>query len=101
MRPPYSTVLIACALITAPLASTAQTAAPADTKRAFLDRYLSCAEAPGDAARLACYDQLLLDIPAWIDNVDDPSQATRPTQVNGANYGAFFKIENLQDTSSH
>ena len=101
MRLPYFSVLIAVALMTAPLALTAQTSGTADTKRAFLDRYLSCAEAPGDAARLTCYDQLLLDIPAWIDNADDPSQATRPTQVNGANYGAFFKIENLQDTSSH
>ena len=46
-------------------------------KRAFLDRYLDCAEAPNAAARLRCYDDLLADIPDWLaepDTIPSPPQ---------------------------
>ena len=49
-----------------PAPAQGQTEDPTGVKRAFLDRYLDCAEAPDAAARLACYDALLLDIPAWL-----------------------------------
>lgn len=55
----------------------AQVADPTGIKRAFLDRYLDCAEAPGAAARLECYDALLVDIPAWLDEASD-SQRSLP-----------------------
>ena len=40
-------------------------------KRAFLDRYLDCAESATDALRLVCYDDLLVDIPEWLEAVDE------------------------------
>lgn len=54
---------------------------PTGIKRAFLDRYLDCAEAPGDAARLECYDALLLDIPAWLEDASDGLEQTPPSWV--------------------
>ncbi len=45
----------------------AQVYDPTGIKRCFLDRYLACAEAPSDAARLDCFDTLLADIPAWLE----------------------------------
>lgn len=52
-------------------AAAAQVQDSSGLKRAFLDRYLDCAEAPGDAARLTCYDLLLKDIPAWLEGSGD------------------------------
>jgi hypothetical protein len=50
-------------------------------KRAFLDRYLDCAEAPDAAARLSCYDALLVDIPAWLEDPADPRAKPSVTEV--------------------
>lgn len=50
-----------------PALAAAQVYDPTGIKRCFLDRYLDCAEAPGAAARLECYDALLADIPAWLE----------------------------------
>lgn len=50
-----------------------------DLQRAFLGRYLDCAEAPGDRARLACFDALLAEIPAWLDaTLPPPEGAAAP-----------------------
>ncbi len=55
---------------------------PTGIKRAFLDRYLACAEAPGDAARLECYDALLLDIPAWLDDASADAESPASSWVD-------------------
>lgn len=55
--------------VATPVIAYAQVADPTGIKRCFLDRYLDCAEAPSDAARLYCYDALLLDIPAWLEGL--------------------------------
>jgi hypothetical protein len=76
-------LLIVCgAICVAPMAAAAQAQDPTGIKRAFLDRYLDCAEAPGDAARLACYDALLADIPAWLDDPNDPPAGAVPARVD-------------------
>jgi hypothetical protein len=70
--------LVAILASFAPLTTAAaQAQDPSGLKRAFLDRYLDCAEAPDDAARLACYDALLADIPAWLEDPNDPPPALR------------------------
>ena len=56
----------------APMAVAAQAQDSTGIKRAFLDRYLDCAEAPSAAARLECFDMLLIDIPAWLDEPSEP-----------------------------
>jgi hypothetical protein len=73
-------------------ASAAQAQDSTGIKRAFLDRYLDCAEAPDAAARLECFDALLLDIPAWLENPDDPPSSaittraeTQPLDVTDSN----------------
>lgn len=61
----------------APVIAAAQVYDPTGIKRCFLDRYLDCAEAPGEAARLECYDALLADIPAWLEA--KPEKSTNDT----------------------
>lgn len=75
-----------------PTAVAAQAQDSTGIKRAFLDRYLDCAEAPDAAARLECYDALLVDIPAWLENPDDPRSSaittraeTQPLDVTDSN----------------
>lgn len=65
-------MIVVFAMSMHPASLLAQTADPTDVKRRFLDRYLDCAEAPSDAARLACFDRLLVDIPAWLNAPPDP-----------------------------
>ena len=60
-----------------PALAAAQIHDPTGIKRCFLDRYLDCAEAPGEAARLECYDALLADIPAWLEA--KPEKSTNDT----------------------
>ena len=79
---PVGGLVLALALILGatdltPMAAAAQAQDPTGLKRAFLDRYLDCAEAPDDATRLACYDALLADIPAWLEDPNDPPPALR------------------------
>jgi hypothetical protein len=62
---------VCVALATTNIAS-AQAQDSTGIKRAFLDRYLDCAEAPNAAARLECYDALLVDIPTWLEDPEDP-----------------------------
>lgn len=69
--------LILGTTLLAPMAAAAQAQDPTGLKRMFLDRYLDCAEAPDDAARLDCYDALLADIPAWLADPNDPPPALR------------------------
>lgn len=64
--------LVTCAILVNPVSPAAQAADSTGIKRAFLDRYLDCAEAPSPAARLECFDMLLIDIPAWLDEPSDP-----------------------------
>jgi len=68
-------------LALAPALGAAQIEDDTGIKRAFLDRYLDCAEAPNDAARLDCYDALLVDIPAWLDAPTDPRAKMSVTSV--------------------
>lgn len=70
-------------LLSASLAKS-QVTDPTGIKRAFLDRYLDCAEAPNDATRLDCYDALLLDIPAWLDDATDQPLFSSPTWIDRA-----------------
>jgi hypothetical protein len=65
-------ILFACAALVNPASPVAQAADSAALKRSFLDRYLDCAEAPSARARLQCFDMLLIDIPAWLDEPADP-----------------------------
>jgi len=65
-----------------PIASAAQAQDSIGIKRAFLDRYLDCAEAPDASARLECYDALLVDIPAWLEDPDDPPTSAIPTRAD-------------------
>jgi len=65
-------ILLTCAVLVNPASPVAQAADSAALKRSFLDRYLDCAEAPNAQARLQCYDMLLIDIPAWLDEPADP-----------------------------
>ena len=81
-----------CLTLTVPAAVAAQAQDSTGIKRAFLDRYLDCAEAPDAAARLECYDALLVDIPAWLENPDDPPSSaittraeTQPLDVTDSN----------------
>ncbi|WP_375570436.1 hypothetical protein ABWH93_19555 [Seohaeicola saemankumensis] len=71
--------LAVCFLITVSGSAGAEVQDPTGIKRAFLDRYLACAEAPGDAARLECYDALLMDIPAWLDDASDSTEGAAPS----------------------
>ncbi|MFD1194185.1 hypothetical protein ACFQ3C_05850 [Seohaeicola saemankumensis] len=64
--------------------ASAQVTDPTGIKRAFLDRYLECAEAPDAGARLDCYDLLLLDIPAWLDDAADQPLFSSPTGIDRA-----------------
>ncbi|MFU8882732.1 MAG: hypothetical protein ACNA7Q_10225 [Rhodobacterales bacterium] len=73
--------VIALALLQVPSLGIADIEDETGIKRAFLDRYLDCAEAPNDAARLACYDALLVDIPAWLDAPTDPRAKMPVTAV--------------------
>lgn len=75
-----SLALVICAAMMFPTFPQAQTEDPTGVKRAFLDRYLDCAEAPDAATRLDCYDALLVDIPAWLEGpaVPDPVPAPDP-----------------------
>lgn len=66
------TILLSCIMLVNPASSVAQAADSTGIKRAFLDRYLDCAEAPSAAARLQCFDMLLIDIPAWLDEPSEP-----------------------------
>jgi len=98
---PFPALAFAAAalLLTAdPLLAQAQD--PTGIKRAFLDRYLDCAEAPGDAARLACYDALLLDIPAWLDDPHDPGSDRFSTQTKGTSGEPSLKVDCPRDTKS-
>lgn len=82
-----SFILIGLALLTSvilPGCLIAQTQDDTGIKRAFLDRYLDCAEAPGDAARLACYDALLMDIPAWLDDPNAPPDGSVAAHAAGS-----------------
>ena len=74
--------VLICAMLFLPASLVAQTADPTEIKRKFLDRYLDCAEAPSAEARLTCYDMLLVDIPAWLDEPSDPLYVSyqQPTQ---------------------
>ncbi|OZB19870.1 MAG: hypothetical protein B7X55_02225 [Rhodobacterales bacterium 34-62-10] len=65
-----------------PASLLAQTADPTELKRRFLDRYLDCAEAPSDAARLACFDRILIDIPAWLNASPDPCLVPNQPSAN-------------------
>jgi hypothetical protein len=62
-----------------PTAVAAQAQDSTGIKRAFLDRYLDCAEAADAAARLECYDALLVDIPAWLEDPYDPPSSAIQT----------------------
>jgi hypothetical protein len=77
-------ICLTCATTLAPMAAAAQAQDPTGIKRAFLDRYLDCAEAPGDAARLACYDALLADIPAWLDDPNAPPKSAVAARDEGS-----------------
>jgi hypothetical protein len=73
--PGFCSLTIVClvgATTLAPMAVAAQVQDSTGIKRAFLDRYLDCAEAPSAAARLECFDMLLIDIPAWLDEPSEP-----------------------------
>lgn len=70
--------LVICAAMMIPTFPQAQTEDPTGVKRAFLDRYLDCAEAPEAATRLDCYDALLVDIPAWLEEPAVPDAAPDP-----------------------
>jgi hypothetical protein len=85
-------------LATGPLLAQAQD--PTGIKRAFLDRYLDCAEAPGDAARLACYDALLIDIPAWLDDPNASGDDTLSTRTKGASDEHRLKLDCPRDIKS-
>lgn len=80
-------VLLVCAIMVIPTFLSAQTADPTGLKRKFLDRYLDCAEAPNDTARLACFDRLLIDIPAWLDALLDLCQTLCQPPSNGKQSG--------------
>jgi hypothetical protein len=68
-----------CLTLAVPAAAAAQAQDSTGIKRAFLDRYLDCAEAPDAAARLECYDALLVDIPTWLEDPDDPPSSAIQT----------------------
>ena len=70
-------------MLVIPTSLPAQTADATGLKRNFLDRYLDCAEAPSDTARLACFDRLLIDIPAWLDAPLDLCQTLCQPSSNG------------------
>lgn len=74
--------LAVCLLLVGPGSLDAEVQDPGGIKRAFLDRYLACAEAPGDRARLECYDALLLDIPAWLDEAHDSARHPASPRVD-------------------
>lgn len=63
----FLSFMIAGAGIAAGAGASPPLADSVDLRRAFLERYLDCAEAHSDAARLRCYDDLLADIPDWLD----------------------------------
>lgn len=81
------------ATLLAPGLLLAQVQDPTGIKRSFLDRYLDCAEAQGDVARLACYDALLLDIPTWLEDPHDPCVEDRPAPIKNATPDPIPKIQ--------
>ena len=74
-------VLPICVMLVVPNIVSAQAQDHKGIKRAFLDRYLDCAEAPDAAARLECYDALLVDIPAWLEDPDDAQSSAIRTRA--------------------
>ena len=93
-------VIATAALVASPSLVLAQTQDQTGLKRAFLDRYLDCAEAHSDSARLACYDALLIDIPAWLEDSSDPAAESVHTQTKGTAPVARFTIECSEDIKS-
>ena len=71
-------VISTAVLLFCPALATAQIEDETGIKRAFLDRYLDCAESANDALRLLCYDALLADIPEWLDEPTDPRARMMP-----------------------
>ena len=76
-----STCLAICVALATTTIALAQPQDSTGIKRAFLDRYLDCAEAPDAAARLECYDALLVDIPTWLESPDDPQSSAIETRA--------------------
>lgn len=90
-------VLAMAASLVSPHPVLAQAQDDTGIKRAFLDRYLDCAEAPDDASRLACYDTLLMDIPAWLEDPNDPAPRQGHTQVQCVPGDSGIRVDCLKD----